>query len=462
MLRGITATELVETVLRPRVSRAWLDELLSTPEGYATLYGAADAFAALDECDASDFSSFFVQASSLQVGLPATGAQYATTTLSITRRRPGGNVTIPAGTRVRTSDGHVFLTDSALSWAGPEVASKTVTATALLTGFPGIIPRGEINAFDPIARGITGAGVQIQVAQHTGASQPRSLWIRTDLTKPHPFEARHIGLYLEILEVEDFAAQGNVGRIEQISRMNAGSFYAQSSQPENAVVWTPGVNTTTDARYSVWYLGTYGFTWTIRDWNELGFDVTNSEPVVGGRPAMLDELAFSRGRPRYVDEGDDALARRLSRPSESPSPLGVLRKSTAALNPFGFGRHELRIYEMGEPGASSINPYEENFPTAMGFIGDLHSTDMESPETPDGMASQSPTYTTLAPFFNPGLALLEVGSTPWTVIVRCAVLDILPADNAAEARVQLFSAAKNAAQPGCLLELYETDQWSYP
>jgi hypothetical protein len=210
-----------------------------------------------------------------------------------------------------------------------------------------------------------------------------------------------------------------------------------------------------------WTTGAFGFSWRAIPWDEL-FAVENTTAATGGSLGLLDELGEQVGRPRRPGEEDALLRDRLAQRHERPSPLGALRAAIRTLAPWGFGRLDLRIYELGAHAPDSIDPYALNFPAALGAISDLHSTDMSTPETPDGMASRDPSYTLLDPFFNPGLALLEPGTLRWAAVVRWDPPDSLPADTVARVRRLLFSAVNAAKPAGCLVQLYHLPAWSYP
>ncbi len=458
MLPALTREDLY-AILRSRMPRAWLDEQLSTPDGRAQLEGAMDVFLALDTRDAQASSQRYVSAASHQVDRPASGGEKAITTLSIRRRRQGYYVPMPARTQVQTPDGHIYTTDAGLSWAGSELVAKTVAATALRAGHPGAIPAGELTQFSKIAKGITGAGLSLTLTTTSGSL--KALRFTTDLTKPHPFKAAHAGLMIEIVDVSTLAAQGNVGRHIAIGRVNNGVAYANASAPDgNAAAWTAPLDPAVDPTYSAWYVGAHTFTWRVLDWDDLGFSVTNTVAVSGGRDAALDERAIARGRARLAGESDDAVRARLERAPAGPFPLGVLDKLIAVLNQWAFTRHDVQIYELGATAPDAVDLYAENFPACGGFISDLHCSDMSTPATPDGMASASPTYSVLSPFFNPGLALTFTPSR-WGAVVRWDTGG-LPPSTVATIRHTLFAALKDAKQPGCFVALYFPQAWSYP
>lgn len=467
MKPALTSDEALE-ILRGRVDKGWLEQLLSDADGQALVMGLVDIFAEVDQLDAQVASSLFTSPHSLQVDQPASGAEKATTTLQVTLKKQVKSAVplpLPAGTKVTTPDGHVYLTDAPLSWGQGEVGvAKTVAATALLPGHPGAIPPGEITGFVDVARGLSGVGTKIELKVVTGGSF-RSLRFRTDTALPHPFRDVVTGMLLEVTSA-DPAGVANVGRVAPIAKVN--DFLSpgveppySSTAPDGAFAWAEVVDASADARYSVWTLGTFGFEWRIIPWDEL-FTVTNTTAVTGGREAMLDELAQGRGRPRQPGEEDEPLRARLAAAPEPPSPLGVLRKSIRALVPYGFGRLDVRVYELGLDVPEDTDPYAYNFPAACGMISDLHCSDMSTVGTPDGMASADPSYASLSPFFNPGLALCEGGAQRWTVIVRWEPPGGMPADTTAKIRRLLYAAAKRAAQPGCIVQLYYPNQWSYP
>jgi hypothetical protein len=464
VIAPLTLTDAL-AIVRGRVEKGWLEELLSDPDGVALLSALCDQYVALDAQDAQDASSLFVATHSAQVDLPAQGPSYATTTLAVTLRKPpkgASPLSLPDGTRVQTADGHVYLTGSALTFAPGELGlPKTVSATALLPGHPGAIPPGEITQFTPVANGISGVGLAVNLVVVSGTQ--KALRFTTDTTKPHPFKTPMIGLLLEVTSVATLAAAPDLGQTVQITAMNNGSGASPSdaSSPENAYAWSATVDTATDARYAGWYTGAFGYEWRLVDWGEY-LGVTNTTAVSGGRGDVIGEIARARGRPRQTGEDDEQLRGRLLRAPDPPSPIGLLRKAIVALVPYGFGRLDVRVYEMGEPPPdATVDPYWFNFPAAGGFIADLHVADMDDPNTPDAMASYDENYNLLASFVNPGLALVEGGATTFDVVVRWTAPGSMLAATAATIRRLLYFACKLGSAPGTVVNLYEITQWGY-
>ena len=163
-------------------------------------------------------------------------------------------------------------------------------------------------------------------------------------------------------------------------------------------------------------------------------------------------------------EGDGPLAARLSRQPQPPSPLGLLRKAVLALKPYNASRHDVKVYELREPGPDAVDNYAENFPAGGGFVCDLHSCDMSSPLTPTAMSSKDPTYATLSPVFDPGVAI-ATPTVPFAVLTRWDPPGGLSVPTVAAARVALQSALKSGKHPGCLSTIYYPQAWgfvSYP
>lgn len=460
MRSPLSSAEALE-LLTGRVEQAWLDELRSTPDGEALLLAAIDVLVAADQADTERAGQLFLVPHSQQASLPASGPSYATLTVAVTLRRSLKTtrpITLPAGTAVQTPDGHTLRTDGDLTWGVGEVGvAKTVSATAVLPGRKHI-PPGELRAFVPRVDGLSGEGLSIVISP--GFFQPRSLLLQTDLAVPHSFRDELIGHYIELSGV---AAPGeaNEGRALQISATNDGSSQAAPAAPENEWAWGEPTDTTVDAWMAPWATGTFAFSWRAVPWGEL-FAVENVTAAEGGSLGILDELAEGVRRPRQPSEPDELLRARLAVRGEPPSPLGALRAAIRTLATWGFGRLDVRIYEMGEPAPDSLDPYAFNFPAALGFISDLHCTDMATPETPDGMASVDPDYVTLDPFFNPGLALLEEGTTRWSAVVRWEPPDSMAAETVATLRRLLMAAVQAAKPAGCLVQLYHLEQWGYP
>lgn len=448
-------------LLSGRVEQAWLDELRSTPDGEALLQLALDALIAVDQGDAERAAQLWLVPHSPQAAPPASAPSYATLTLRVTLRRTLKTtrpLTLPAGTAVQTPDGHTFLTDSALSWGVGEVGvSKTVTATAVLPGQLQI-PPGELTAFSQVTEGLSGVGTAVSLLPVL-AAQPKRLRLTTNTAIPHAFRTALVGSYVEL---SGCSISANEGRALQIDAVNSAGIVDTAALPgDNTYAWGEASDTTSDFWMAPWAQGSQAFSWRAVPWDEL-FAVENTTAASGGSLGLLDELAAEVRRPRQTDEGDELLRARLAQRGETPSPLGLLRAAIRTLVAWGFGRLDVRVYELGEPAPDSVDPYAFNFPAALGFISDLHTTDMPSPETPDGMASVDPDYASLSPFFNPGLALLEPGAARWIVVVRWEPPGSMAAPAIATVRRILFAALQVAKQGGCIVQLYSPEQWSYP
>lgn len=459
MISALTTDEAIK-LLERRVDKEWLTDALSTPDGEAIIMGLVELFCRIDEKNAEEASSLRVRPAPGLVGDPATGAQYATLGVTITRRRSGRNHTIPAGTVIATNSGHRFELDEDVSFGGGEInIPHTTTATASFAGWPGFIPANTEMSFVDVANGISGLGTALNILP--GVGQPRALKITTDSTKPHLFKSKLIGLYLEVTACD--SASSNVGLQVQIGNVNDGSAQSADAEPESQYAWSNTFDTTTDAELTPWTApGAIDFEWAVRDWSEMGYEVFVSTEVSGGRLPMLDELAKDRGRPRRLNEEDDALRTRLLRAPMPPSPLRILRTALIALSPWAVRRDQIQIYELGEPAPETADPYAVNFPAACGFISDLHCSDTTTPITPDSMAERAPDGTTYSPVRNPGLMLTCQRSSRRTVIVRCDALDSFSADDAAAAKRALYAMAKKAKSQGTWLLIYYPPQWSYP
>lgn len=449
MIPAASSEDLLE-LLRSRLPQAWIDECLSTPDGEAMLMAIVDMFADVDRRDAERISALYVAPHSTQIAEPASGARAAAVTLAITRQRAGARQTVPVGTKVQTPDGHVFLTTAALSFGAGEVGvPKLVGAVALVPGDWATIPPGEIDEFTPVGSGLTGAGVAVTNVS-LGAGQ-YALRFQTDPTKPHPWRASITGLPVEII------SGANAGRQSRIERVTVASTYGAGPGTETAFAWSPP----SDEAVTPWAVGSVTYEWAIRDWGEIGFSVTNTTRATGGRDGVLDELAAARGRPRRLGENDESVRKRLRRRPLSPSALGILEQVVLAITPYGFGRRDVRIYELGQVPVGDASPLAENFPASGGAIVGLHVADMAAPHTPDAMARRTPSGVTLNTFVNPGF-VGAYGASPWVVIVRLLLPAGFDATSAAVIRLAAWEATQASRQGGCNVYLYNPLQWGYP
>lgn len=457
MIPAYTRQQILD-YLREQVSADWWDQITSDPDGNALVLALADVFSELDAANASEASALRVRQAPGLAAAPASGAEYATTTLEIRRTKTGRSITMPTGTLVETPDGHRYATTSPLSWGGGELAAKSVSAQAVAPGWPGIIPAGAIDRFVRVANGVSGIGTEITLWNTHDTYY--SIQLTTDATKPHLFRSSYVGLYFEITSCA--AQPQQVGLQFQVTAVNDGTAFDADSLPESRYMWTPEIDSTVDVEYGNIISDAYSYEWVIRDWDELGFSVRNTTAATGGRAAFLDEHARARGRARLPGEADEQVRARLLRAPELPSPIGVLRKAIVALAPFGVRRSDIKIYELGQRGADPVDVYVENFPSAGGFISDLHCSDMSSPETPVGMYSKSPTYTTLSPAYDPGLALtLDGPVSPFRYLVRWDPPAGMDPDLVKQIRVLLWQSLRSSKPPGAFFQIYEITQWGF-
>lgn len=464
MTPALTAEE-VRAILYAHNDADMLDELRSTEEGACLFEALVDFGTRVDGANAKEAAQLWVSHSSHEIAPPAGVAAFATGTIEIARSYAAkAPHTIPAGTVLEFPDGHAVRTDAAVTFGASEVGVfKSVAVTAVVVGPMGFIPAGEAMGFRAVARGVTGVGVDLKLFPSVG--QPKHLAIQTDLAQPHPFASKHVGLYVEVTSVENPAFAANVGRQFQIARVNAADPWSSAPTTEGAFARSAEIDTTVDASLSGWVTGAHGFEWAVRDWAELGFVARTASEIDGGRRGFLPEIGAGRGRPQEPGEPDETFRARVLRKPQKPTPLGLLRKVTLAAAAFGFERLDVRIYEMGLPGASSVDKYQPNFPAAMGFLSDLHVSDMTTPETPDGMASKDPDYATLAVFVNPGLAMTDGGAGApcfprWCALVR--IDTALPSPQAEAFRRAVFHAMQAGRPPGCMLLLYHPQQHGFP
>lgn len=459
MQRRITFDEAMG-ILRSHADSRWLDAYMATPEGAVVLSAMADLLVESDAHDADDVASLYVRKFPGRIGDPAARAEKATTTLSITKTRVFKvPIEMAAGSRVQTApDGHVYVTNNAIRWGAAELGSKTVGATALVPGWPGIIPPDEITEFVRIGNGGNGIGTDIDwIDDGTGDMSVR---FHTVPAQPDLFRSDWAGLYVEVVATDPGAPEQNIGLLAPLAQAGSIDFAPEiESEYGSAVPRDPTVDLTDQ---SLWYFGAFGFTWIVRDWQDLGFRVRNTTRVTGGKRPVLDEKALEAGRPPNLGEDSDSLRERVMRHPQKPTPLGVLRKLIEAIRPYGFVRRDLRIYELGQPPPDSIDPYAENFPGASGFLADIHVADMDDPETPDGMVSVDMAYAPLATYVNPGLALTLHTLPARSVVIRWDPPPGMSTDDENAMRVRIMTTAERARPPGTEVEPYNPDLWSYP
>lgn len=458
MIGALTSAEALE-ILKSKVSWPWLVRLRSTPLGQCMLDAIIDVFVAVDKKDAEQQEQLKTRPTlDLEFGISSSSSK-ATTTLEIVRKKHGRNHIMPAGTIVQTPDGHTYSLDESLSFGQGEIdVPRTATATAVYSGYEGEIIPGAINQFAPLVAGLSGIGTHLEYVPG-GGTQPKALKIGTNSEKPHFFKDYMIGQYIEITACP--TNPENVGKQIRIGAVNDGLAIDSAPLTESPFAWSGSYNTTTNTEISGFTApGALAFEWEAKDWPDLGYIVRNTTKADGGVTGLLDTLAESRGRPRDLGETDAQVLARLNAAPLPPSPLALLRKALRALAPWGVKRRDVLIYELRELPADASDPYQMNFPGVMGFISDLHCSDMSTPLTPDEMAQHAPDKTTLGTFLNPGLALVD-GPMPRILIVRWDPPVGMSAETLQTATAALWVACKLACAPGTLFNLYNLTQWGY-
>lgn len=458
MIKPLTEDQALE-IIRANIGQKELAALLSTEDGQALVYGLIAMFLAYDSRDADKASALALRESFVLPASPATKAIASQTTLKITRHRAGATHIIGKGTLVQSSDGHIYATDADLTFGKHELVEKTVTATSIFAGYGGILPAGTINEFVRVQKGISGSGTKID--KMTPYTNQTSIRFKTDTSVPYAFRSSMIGFYLEITDAP--AAPSYVGKQARIASVNDGSSISAATQPEAEYAWSDTFpsNQANDLSSISNYSNAYS--WIVRDWQDLGYSVTNITDATSGRDGYLDEFAVVYGTPRRLNEDDASLRARLTQDIGALDPISLVRTALTIIAPYGGKRQDIQIYECGFEAANpQYDPYYINFPAALGFISDLHCTDMSSPLTPDFMYKYAPdTYAYNANAKNPGFVGFWQNGVQRFVVLRCDFLDTLSTSLANQLRVILYKACKAVCGPGVAFYLYKPLQWGY-
>jgi hypothetical protein len=420
--------EQARALFAAEVDDAWLAGLTSTPDGRALLDAALAVLVEADRRDEADAASLLLSG--------ATRASKATAQVAIRRTRPGPVLKVPAGTRVQSPDGVRFLLDDDMPFGEGEVGVwKDTTAVAELAGHVGVFPAGSITQFSPALGGLSGAGTELAIAIGSGV---RFVKLLTDASVPHPFRATMAGLYVEI--VSSAQAQ-NVGRLVQIATVNDGSAQTAPVTPEGAGAFSPpyAVGAGETLGFAT---GAHAYEWAVRQWGELGLEVTSTGDATLGAAPSLESLALDRGIEPGASEPEAALRARLSL---APPALP-----------------DLEIYEpyATQPDAA-IDAYAAHFPAWGGFLANVHVASMPMTHTPQPMAERRPGGVTVAGAMNPGLAV-PLSPVEARVLVRWLNDGTPDEASSRPVRLALLKAALAAKAPGVRVLLYQPQQHGYP
>jgi hypothetical protein len=280
----------------------------------------------------------------------ARGALPATTTIRVYRTKPdvGLTIVIPAGTLVVSDDGHLFSTDTDVTFGGAEFAPKNVDVTALFAGYAPTTIAGGINNFADI-----GSEAEGDICSVDASVSPAILSRGAgDL-----FLAGFVGMYVRLF---DGANAGVVCRITT----------AAATGESASIVPVLGVIVSETSTAS----------WELLEWSDLGFRCEQPDDCAQGYDGSLDFLASESGRFRTSGESDDSLRLSLRQSPDAVSVAAIRR----ACNRIAGSLGPVSIYQIGAVGADADEG--KGFPAFPGVILGLTplgvSTEVVTPTGP--------------------------------------------------------------------------------
>lgn len=244
----------------------------------------------------------------------ATGQVRATCQVAISRAKAsvGVGITIPLGTRVQTSDGHIFTLDADVVFAPGLVGPVTANVTALFPGFSSNVIAPSINSFALVGDSSTGDLATLSVSGGVNTL------------------ARYGGDYFVpkfIFAYLTFTAGSNTGKTARITSLLTGD-------PATQVTLTCDSTLVAES-------GTA--TWLMLEWAALGFTVVQTTDAVDGRDDELDSIGRESGQSRQSAETDADYIRRLTRIRDVVTPRAIIQAINRILGGYG----PATVYELG-------------------------------------------------------------------------------------------------------------------
>jgi hypothetical protein len=266
--------------------------LTSEPDGLAAITAAVDVLVDLSaRLDRSITARHLVRRRS-DVSPIAGDAAAAAASLLFSRSTCGYPVTLPRGTTVETEDGHRYALDADLPFAAGALGPIAASVTAVVAGYSSTVIAGSIDRFSAVSNGANGD-------ESTVAIVGGSTYLQRNLGDR--FLPSFVGLYVV------FSAGSNAGAVARIAAVLS---------DEEALIEV--VSSTA----LVAEVGTAG--WTISEWADLGFSVSQPTDTTQGSDATVDDLASEEGRSRQPGETAEALRQRLIRKTDTVAITAIL------------------------------------------------------------------------------------------------------------------------------------------
>jgi len=427
----VTRAELEQiwkSVVDPEYSRAFIDR--GEGQGFEAHTQAMQQLARVSTGIDRTTQGLYVKHWSGQTFEPASGAQFATVDITITRTKEFvWSVVLPAGTRIQevaidfgklggeeviTGREYIFPQNTGFVSGQPGPITITAIADRQGEGFDNPLP-GTLNRIAQVGVGLSNSGASIvlgtsihsmilaiepdvitndQIGQYVqfiaGANQGQIRRV-VGVTPPDPITPIDGGTaLLEATQIFRFASV-------VVGTFIPGEILSQPATPATSIVVLQGPTHLIAQRQSGDLVaGTlvYGVqsgaiaifdsvdqsgdliaetntaTWRIMSWGEFGIAVTNAEHPNGGRAAVLDEIGYERMTYRGTGENDVGFRKRVANFADLVSPKAITRIANRILVPYGYEAH---LCEVGKSSFRGFfydgDPTQQN--PAIAFAYDL-------------------------------------------------------------------------------------------
>lgn len=369
-------------IIKSRMSRADIRNLLAAPDGEAMTAAIVDVFVDESQRLERNIDARHLLSRASDQARAAGDQAFATASIVISRdpAKIGAPIVIPTGTLVDTSDGHEFALSSDASppttYAARFAAGgltmmsiagvTTVRATATSPGFTPTSIAGMIATFADVANEAEG-----DVASITLESGARYL----NRGAGDYFTPQMVGNYLRL------TAGANIGRLVQVGKYIS-PIKVLVVSAETAYDATTLETLSTEA-------GTCS--WMALNWDtDLGFSLSQPTDTTQGYDDTIDALAREKGRQRQTGESAETLRAELMAIVDVVSPGAILRAVNRVLGPLG----PAFLYEQGTTKSEcDVTLGSKAFPgvvwgkTAWSLVPDrLDARTPGSPAPPPGLA----------------------------------------------------------------------------
>lgn len=337
-------------VWRRVVSTDYRHAIESDPESLRIFQSLAAQYADIAARIHRTHQAGFMLPSAYQTGDPASSFRRAECTIQVNRefgyheeRTIGAGAMVledriykpprPGGVGVPVFGGRVYRNRDAFTLGVGESAVADVTFEAESPGYgsnlahlldtdTGFLEEGRLVLRDQSrARANIGGSI-------TAVDLTNGIVTITDAGKPDVFERLDIGLYVRLDQTANLANQSLTLRILGFEQPLAEVPVGSGLFPNVIFCEIPAGATPVVESGSV--------KWTLLDWKDQGFNLSDVGVPLGGRDDELFLLGDGRGVYQQQDESDDAFRQRVARLPDVITPAAIRRQMNRVLQPFNY------------------------------------------------------------------------------------------------------------------------------